>query len=148
MRFRGFNNVSMDAKGRFSLPTRYRDTLQAAADGCVVVTVDPDQPCLLLYPRPEFESIEDEISKLPNTLDGVRRLQRLFIGYASEVQLDANGRLLLDAGQRSYAGLEKKLVLVGQTNKVEIWAEDRWQAYLSRDETDDSSAAVMSQLKI
>lgn len=148
MRFRGFSNVSMDAKGRFSLPTRYRDTFQAASDGCVVVTVDPDQPCLLLYPRSEFESIEDEISGLPNVQEGVRRLQRLFIGYASEQQLDGNGRLLLDAGLRSYAELEKKLVLVGQTNKVEIWGEGHWQSYLAQDETRERGAEVANQLRI
>ena len=138
----------MDAKGRFSLPARYREQFEEQCRGRVIVTADPDYRSLLLYPYPEYEALEAEIRKLPNQNPRVRRLQRLFMGYALELELDANGRLLLNAGLRSYADLEKKLVLLGQGNKVEIWSEPVWEEQLQQDDAGTEGADVLASVSL
>lgn len=110
-----------------ALPARNRETVQLAADGRVVVTIDMREPCLLLYPLPEWEVVQRKLEGLSNINPQARLLQRLLIGHATDLELDGNGRLLLPAMLREYAGLEKKLVLVGQGNKIEIWSEDQWR---------------------
>ncbi len=93
--------------------------------GEVVVTVDPDH-CLLVYPLPEWEEIEQKLVRLPSLKPQTRRLQRLLIGHATEAQLDGSGRILLPPPLRSFAGLDKKVVLIGQGNKFELWDESTW----------------------
>lgn len=125
--FRGVNNVTLDAKGRLSIPTRYRAKLQGICDGQLVVTVDRDH-CLLLYPLHIWEEIERKLIKLPTLNRQARRLQRLLIGHASECELDSQGRVLLPPPLREFAELDKHVVLIGQGNKFEIWNEDAWSS--------------------
>lgn len=110
-----------------ALPSRNRETVVLASDGKVVVTIDMREPCLLLYPLPEWEIVQRKLEGLPNINPQARLLQRLLIGHATDLELDANGRILLPAMLRDYANLSKKLVLVGQGNKIEIWSEDQWR---------------------
>lgn len=126
--FRGVNALNLDSKGRLAIPTRYRDELVRAAQGHVVITVNPvDQDhCLLLYPLPEWEEIERKLVKLPTLNAATRRLQRLLIGHATELELDGNGRILLPPPLREFAALDKAVVLIGQGNKFEIWDEAKW----------------------
>jgi MraZ protein len=126
--FRGVNHISMDAKGRMALPARHREKLLADCAGQLVATIDTQSPCLLIYPLPTWETIEREIQELPSLNPAVRRFQRLLIGYASDLELDGSGRVLLPQSLREYASLEKKLVLVGQVNKMELWDEAAWFA--------------------
>ena len=128
--FRGISSVTMDAKGRMALPSRYRDTVAVASDGRVVVTIDMRESCLLLYPLTEWEQVQDRLESLSNINPQARLLQRLLIGHATDLDLDAAGRLLLPAMLRDFAHLQKKLVLVGQGNKIEIWSADHWQRRL------------------
>ena len=123
--FRGVNNITMDAKGRMAMPTRYRDRLHERCDGQLVITVDRDH-CLLLYPLPEWEEIERKLMRLPSFNKQSRRLQRLLIGHATECQLDANGRVLLPPPLREFASLNRQAVLIGQGNKFELWDEQIW----------------------
>lgn len=123
--FRGVNSLNLDAKGRMAMPTRYRQRLMESCNGQMVITVDRDH-CLLLYPLPEWELIERKLAKLPSFNKQARRLQRLLIGHATEVELDSAGRLLLPPLLREFAGLEKRAVLIGQSNKFEIWSEALW----------------------
>ncbi len=123
--FRGVTHLNLDAKGRMSFPSRYRDRLMERCDGEVVVTVDPDR-CLLVYPLPEWEVIEQKLVKLPSLKPQTRRLQRLLMGHATEAQLDGSGRILLPPPLREFAGLNKKVVLIGQGNKFELWDETTW----------------------
>jgi MraZ protein len=123
--FRGVNALNLDSKGRLAIPTRYRDELVRVANGRMVITVDRDQ-CLLLYPLPEWEEIERKLVKLPSFNAPARRLQRLLIGHATEVELDGNGRILLPPPLREFAGLDKTVVMIGQGNKFEIWDETQW----------------------
>lgn len=125
--FRGINLVSLDAKGRLAMPARYRARVEAMAEGRLIVTIDTQAACLLLYPLPEWELIEAKIDALPSFHKATRRIQRLLIGHATEVELDNNGRLLLPALLREYASLDKQIMLVGQGKKFEIWSEENWQ---------------------
>lgn len=128
--FRGINNATLDAKGRMALPAKNRDTLVACGDGRVVATIDMRETCLLLYPLAEWEVVQSKLEGLSNINPQARLLQRLLIGHATDLDLDANGRILLPGMLREYAQLQKKLVLVGQGNKIEIWAEDHWRTQM------------------
>ena len=128
--FRGINSVTLDAKGRMGLPARHRETVMVASEGRIVVTIDMRESCLLLYPLNEWEAVQAKLEGLSNINSQARLLQRLLIGHATDLELDAAGRLLLPAMLRDYASLDKKLVLVGQGNKIEIWSADHWQQQL------------------
>ena len=130
-KFRGVSNLSLDAKGRIVLPARYRERLPEICDSQLIVTIDTDQPCLLIYPLPEWELIEEKIEALPSFNPATRRIQRLLIGHATEVEVDANGRMLLSNPLREYAELGKKVVLIGQGKKFELWDEAIWNERMS-----------------
>lgn len=125
--FRGINAISVDAKGRLAVPVRYRDTLgQDRAP--LVVTIDTEETCLLLYPARQWQVIEDNLQRLPSFNTAARRIQRLLIGHATDVELDSNGRILLPPLLRDYAQLSKRVVMIGQGNKFEVWDESIWQS--------------------
>lgn len=123
--FRGVSPLNLDAKGRLAIPTRYRELLQQRSSGSLVVTVDPDH-CLLLYPEPEWIEIERELMRLSAFNPAVRRMQRLLVGHATECEIDGSGRILLPPPLRQFANLDKRVVLVGQGNKFELWEEGAW----------------------
>ena len=125
--FRGLTALNLDTKGRLAIPTRYREQLQNLSAGRLIVTIDTEQRCLLLYPFNEWQVIEAKLAELPSFNAVARRVQRLLIGHATELELDANGRFLLPAVLRDYAELQKKVMLVGQANKFEIWSDKLWQ---------------------
>ncbi len=141
--FRGVNALNLDAKGRLAIPSRYRERLAEGCDGQLVVTVDRDR-CLLLYPLPEWEDIERRLAVLPNLDARTRRLQRLLIGHATECEMDGNGRILLPQPLREFAMLEKRVVMIGQGSKFELWDEGRWnenrEAWLTAE--DDGSLSL------
>ena len=150
MVFRGVQHINLDAKGRLSVPARQRESLLDISAGSVVVTIDTQSSCLVLYPLREWERIERDIQNLPTLNPPVRRFQRLVLGYASDLDLDSNGRILLPGALREYAHLEKRVVLVGQGNKLELWAESLWEAEceaaLAADEVD--LPAELMELKL
>lgn len=145
--FRGATKIALDAKGRLAVPARYRDRLGARCDGHLICTVDPDY-CLLLYPLPEWEDIERKLMRLPSFQPKARRLQRLMVGYASEMDLDSHGRVLIPRELREFAGLERQVVLIGQGNRFEIWDESRWNerrdAWLAEDDSEGLPADLGS----
>jgi MraZ protein len=131
--FRGAHAINLDDKGRLAIPTKFRALLQADCDGQLVCTIDLKDPCLLLYPLSEWQEVEHKLSQLSNMVDVERRVKRILLGSAMECQLDKNGRILLSSPLRAHAGLNKKLMLVGQINKFELWDEDVWNAQLKQD---------------
>lgn len=126
--FRGVQHINMDAKGRLAMPARQREPLLTQCAGQIVVTIDTQSACLVVYPLPEWERIERDIQNLPTLKPAVKRFQRLMLGYATDLELDGSGRMLLPQPLREYAQLDKKLVLVGQGNKLELWSEALWLA--------------------
>jgi MraZ protein len=120
----------MDAKGRLAIPAKVREDLVQCCGGRIVLTANDEERCLLVYPEPEWEKKRPEIEALPNMYKAARRLQRLVLGNAAPMELDSAGRILIPPTLRSYAHLEKKLVLIGQGNKFELWSEERWLAWL------------------
>ena len=124
--FRGVSNVNLDVKGRLAIPTRYRELLANHCNGEMVVTIDTEEKCLLIYPRPEWEDIQRKVEALPSFNLAARRVQRLLIGHATDITMDGRARILLTPPLREYAQLEKKAVLLGQGNKLELWSEDIW----------------------
>jgi MraZ protein len=129
--FRGANQITLDAKGRMVMPTRYRERLTERSEGRLVVTIDRDH-CLLLYPLPDWEEIERKLMRLPTLNAHARQLQRLMVGHATDLELDGHGRVLLPAELRTFAGLVRDVVLLGQGNRFELWDELRWTS--QRDE--------------
>jgi MraZ protein len=121
-------HINMDAKGRLAMPARQREPLLSQCEGQIVVTIDTQANCLAIYPLPEWERIEGDIQNLPALKPAVKRFQRLMLGYATDLELDGSGRMLLPQPLREYAQLDKKLVLVGQGNKLELWSEALWLA--------------------
>lgn len=123
--FRGVTQLSLDNKGRLAIPARYRDELLDSCAGNIVITADPSR-CLLIYPQPEWEPIEKKLSGFSSFNPQIRRLQRLIIGNASDVEMDSAGRILISAPLRQFAGLQKEVILAGQGEKFELWDVEKW----------------------
>lgn len=97
-------------------------------EGVLVATIDIQDKCLLIYPLPKWQEIEAHVAQLPTFNPESRRVQRLLIGHARELELDGNGRVLMPPELRQYAGLDKKVMLVGQSHRFELWSTESWNA--------------------
>lgn len=149
---RGNHSLAMDAKGRIAVPSRYRAALEAVAKNQLVVTIDTESKCLLIYPLPEWEVVQEKISALSSFNKAARRIQRLLIGHATDVDIDGAGRVLISGPLREHAGLDKKVVLLGQGNKFELWSEDVWEQakdeYIEASGSDDSMTEVLENISL
>jgi MraZ protein len=145
--FRGATKVTLDDKGRMVIPTRYRKELSERAQGKLTITVDRDQ-CLVLYPLPDWEITEQKLMSLPSLNPQARKLQRLMVGHATELELDGHGRVLVPPELREIAQLGQRGWLIGQGNRFELWDEARWNSrrdlWLS---TDESTTDLSSELE-
>lgn len=134
------------------MPAKYRDAIAENTDGQIVITVDHMDKCLLVYPMDQWVKVERTLMDLPNMNRRVRNMQRLILGHAAELELDGQGRILLPAPLREYAGLGKKAVLVGQATKFELWDADVWTAardsWLEEAQNDDESNAILDQVSM
>ena len=115
--FQGASALSLDAKGRMSIPARHRDVLQGDAQGKVTITKHPDG-CLLLFPRPEWEIFRGKIAALPMDAHWWRRI---FLGNAADVEMDSAGRVLVAPELRAAAGMDKEVMLLGMGSHFELW---------------------------
>jgi MraZ protein len=143
----GSNAISMDVKGRLAIPAKVRDALLSDCGGRIVVTAHTEERCLLVYPEQQWQQLLPQIENLPNINRKAAKMQRLLLGYATTLEIDeVNGRILLPPTLREYAGLEKKLMLVGQSKKLELWSEDEWFKYLEAegDDGEDVPPEVLS----
>ncbi len=129
--FRGVAELNLDSKGRLAVPSRFRDALSTRGNGQLVITADSDR-CLLIYPLPDWEPIEQKLMALSSFNAQIRELQRRLVGYAEDVVMDAAGRILIPSALRGYAELEKSVVLVGQGHKFELWNKDNWNERMEK----------------
>ncbi len=116
-------NHSIDSKGRLIIPSKLRDSLGEH----FVITKGMDG-CLFLYPENEWEAFEDKLRTLPLTNKKAREFKRFFLGSAVDGEIDKQGRILISTSLRTYANLDKEVVLAGVLDKVEIWSKDAWEA--------------------
>jgi len=114
--FQGASSLSLDAKGRLSMPTRHRDALGTAA-GQLTITKHP-HGCLMVFPRDEWEKFRGRIAELPMEAHWWRRI---FLGNAMDVEMDASGRVLVSPELRAAAGIAKDAVLLGMGSYLELW---------------------------
>ena len=115
--FQGASSLSLDAKGRLSVPTRHRDVLSAMAQGQLTITKHP-HGCLMVFPRPEWEKFRERIAQLPMS---AQWWKRIFLGNAMDCEMDGTGRVLISPELRAAAGLTKEAVLLGMGNHFELW---------------------------
>ncbi|MGH8672505.1 MAG: division/cell wall cluster transcriptional repressor MraZ [Burkholderiales bacterium] len=123
--FRGVATLNLDNKARLAVPARYREILLQHCGGRLVITADPSK-CLLIYPQSDWEPIQEQLMAMPSFNRKARSLQRLLVGYAEDVDMDGAGRILVSTPLRDFAGLDKRVVLVGQGRKFELWDEGNW----------------------
>lgn len=126
--FQGASSLSLDAKGRLSVPTRHRDVLAANAGGQLTITRHP-HGCLMLFPRPEWERFRERIAALPMS---AQWWKRIFLGNAMDVEMDATGRLLISPELRAAAGLARDGMLLGMGNHFELWDKARYEEQEAR----------------
>ncbi len=129
--FRGIAQLNLDGKGRLAVPSRHRDALLEHCGGHLVITADADR-CLLVYPLPDWELIQQKLEGLSNLDPRVRELQRRLIGFAVDVDMDGAGRILVSPALRQFAQLEKNVVLVGQGRKFELWNQESWEQLIDQ----------------
>ncbi len=122
--FQGESALTLDGKGRVTVPARFRDALNALCTGQMTVTKHPGR-CLLLFPRPAWVEFRSKLLQLPMDAEAWRRL---FLGSAMDVDIDAGSRVLLSPELRAWAGLGKDLMLVGMGSRMEIWDRERYLA--------------------
>jgi MraZ protein len=127
----GFNTISLDVKGRISLPARYRAELKLKNLSKVIITKDPQYPSLKLYPEDEWEHISDRLQSLQGLDPIVRNIQWTILGNAYETEIDVNGRMLIrvPSDLQEYAEItgQKQIALVGMGKKFEIWNINSWE---------------------
>ncbi|PID43021.1 MAG: cell division/cell wall cluster transcriptional repressor MraZ [Proteobacteria bacterium] len=131
----GSHSINMDSKGRIAIPTRVREQLNEMCGGRIVVTAHPREFCVIIYPQPYWDEILPKIIALPDTHRESSKMKRLMMGHVLSFDLDASGRVSLSSSLREYGKLTKKLKLIGQGNKLELWGEEAWNAWM--DEPDD-----------
>ena len=124
MVFQGASSLTLDAKGRLSVPTRHRDVLSAVASGLLTITKHP-HGCLMVFPRPEWDLLRDRIAALPMS---AQWWKRIFLGNAMDVELDGTGRILISPELRTSAGISKDTVLLGMGNHFELWDKATYEA--------------------
>lgn len=130
---------NLDDKGRLIIPAKFRDALGPS----FVVTRGLDH-CLFLYPQSEWQVLEAKLKALPLTNANARAFVRFFFSGASECELDKQGRILLPPNLREYAQMERDVVVIGVSNRVELWAKSQWEAY--RSEADESFESIAEQI--
>lgn len=126
-----------------AMPARYREQLLQHGSSQLVVTIDTNHRCLLLYPSVEWEQIEREIQSLSSFDPMSQRVKHLLIGHANELEMDGNGRILLPQELRQYAQLDKHICLIGQGKKLEIWDQSNWNQQRDQWLTETSAAAEL-----
>jgi MraZ protein len=141
--FRGRYEHTIDAKGRTSVPARYRDALDALNERRIVVTSALD-PCLVAYSLPEWTAFEERLSKMPQFDRAVQKLKRIYVSGAVECDIDDSGRILIPPTLREYASLQKEVLWAGSGKYAELWDKAAWREHF--DTTEDERRDISSRL--
>jgi MraZ protein len=144
--FRGVHNLSVDAKGRIKIPTRHQTQIDEICNGKMVLSIHPDDQCLLLYGLKDWQILEEKISHLPSLNIHTKRLKRKLIGFATDCELDGAARILIPATLKNYANIDKKIIMSGQGNNFELWDENTWDEQLSELDKLSATAAIPTQI--
>jgi len=124
--FRGANSINLDSKSRIAIPAKYRDSIIDFAQSHMVITCDPYEKCLLVVPLPHWCELEEYLSSLSNSNEANRIIKHIMLGHATEVDMDASGRLLIPSILRERIGLVKEIRLNGEGKKFKLWDEAEW----------------------
>ena len=124
--FRGQFQHAIDAKGRISLPARFRETIVARGDVRLVLTPSPSDPCLHVHPFSDWCEFEQKIAALPRFDPHIVRFRRMYVSAAAEVELDKAGRVLVAADFRERAQLSRDVLWAGMGAYVELWSKELW----------------------
>lgn len=124
--FRGEYSLSLDVKGRLAIPSRYRERLVEDCGGKLIVTISLLERCLVVYPYPRWQRIEEVLKDLPTMDRQAQAINHLLIGHAVDCDMDGNGRVLLTQALRNFAALDKRITMVGLVDKFELWDEAGW----------------------
>lgn len=124
--FRGRYEHGIDNKGRLSIPSKFREILASNYDERLIIT--NFDGCLWAYPVAEWQKLEEKVNSRPQFDETVRLFQRVFISAAVETQIDSSGRILIPPTLRAYAGITKDVILLGVTNRIEIWSREKWMS--------------------
>lgn len=130
--FRGSDAITIDEKGRFAIPARYRQTLRDACAGQMVVTAHHKDPCLLIYTLPRWREFEERLLSRGGFNPEIREMQRMFMSRARDIEMDKQGRLLLPQLLKEKLNAQGKAVLIGMGQTFELWDEATWEAEDSR----------------
>jgi MraZ protein len=141
--FRGRYEHTIDAKGRTSLPARYRDVLDASGERRIVLTSALD-PCLAAYAMPEWSAFEERLGRLPQFDRAVQKLKRIYVSGAVECEVDDSGRILVPPTLREYAGLAKDVLWAGSGKYAELWDKQAWRLHFET--TEDERRDISSRL--
>ena len=140
--FRGEYSHTVDAKGRLIIPLKFREQL---GEECIV-TRGLDG-CLFIFESGEWEAYEEKLRKLPMTNKNARSFVRFLSGVATPCEFDKQGRILLPATLRKFAGIEKDVILAGLPNRIEVWSEQKWNENNNYEEIDmDEIAGHLTEL--
>jgi MraZ protein len=148
--FRGHFEHSIDAKGRTSLPARFRDLLAATADLRLVITPALFDPCLHAHPMRAWEALEEKIAALPQFDPNVVAFRRRYISAAVECELDKQGRLLVPPALREHGDFHKEVLWAGMGPTIELWSKERWKAaqQMSDSQLADFKSAISEQFRL
>jgi MraZ protein len=147
--FQGETAISVDDKGRLAIPTAYRELIARECGNRLVATYNPfEQGCLWLFPQAEWERVRDQVNALTTVKAVHRNLQMKLIGAATPLEPDASARVLLPASQRGAAGIEKRAVLLGMGNKLELWSEQAHLAKIRQTIGEDEISSEMTGLRL
>ena len=142
--FIGEHQHSLDEKGRLIIPSKFRDDL-----GYEFVMTKGLDNCLFVYPKKEWQILEEKLKSLPLTNKDARAFIRFFFAGASECILDKQGRVLIPSNLREHSRLEKDAVIIGVSTRLEVWSKTEWENYNSDDNLSyDSIAEKMAELGI
>lgn len=131
--FRGANSINLDSKSRIAIPSKYRSGIVESCESHMIVTCDPYDNCLLIFPLTHWEKAEADLQSLSNSKPLHRRLKRIMLAHATEVDMDASGRLLIPSVLRERANLNKEAMLIGQGKTFQLWNEAEWNKLADED---------------